>query len=71
MSGAQTRARFTRMSGNINRRLDGTRHTMQRPQFVSAQNRFLRLTRLRNHGFRLVDHKWTREFRRFVFDMYS
>ena len=30
------------MSGNINRRLDGQRHAMQRPKFISAQNRLLR-----------------------------
>src|SRR5713226_4352240 len=48
VSGTQTRTSFAAMSRNINRRLDGYRHTMQRPKFVfiPVQNRFLRVARL-------------------------
>jgi hypothetical protein len=44
------------MPGNINRRLDGNRHAMQRPEFVfiPAQNRFLGFPRLGKDSFRLA-----------------
>src|SRR5208283_1536493 len=54
VSGAQTRTGFTKMSGHINRRLDGNRHTMQRPEIVSAQDRFLCFPCLGKDSFRLV-----------------